>query len=981
MRIVIDLQACQNAGSRFRGIGRYSRSLAAAMLREHRGHDFWIALNADLADAVEDIRAGFDGLLPQEQIVLWDRPFDWSAHLPGDPWRARVNEVVREDFLAALKPDIVHLASLFEGWGDAATTSIGRGSAPTPRTAVTLYDLIPLAMSELYLPDARSRDWYGGKVEDLRRAGLCLAISEYTREEAMRLLGLPAERVVNISGSIDPMFRRLPPDARRSSALAARLGLDRRFVMYTGGFDPRKNVAGLIRAFAGLPAGLRESRQLLLVGIPPADVRAELQTLAAASGLRPEDVCFAGFVPDEELVRLYNDCELYVFPSRYEGFGLPALEAMACGAPVIGADASSLPEVIGYAEAMFAPNSDEAMGRKIAEALEDASLRGRLVEHGAERVGRFSWQGSARVALDAMEATVRRLPAATATRERTIAGEARLQAIGRQSDVLSGLVQGQHLPMNDLRRIAAAQSMNHPRADRRRQLLVDVSNLSERDAHTGIQRVVGNVLRSLLEVAPEGIEVQPVRFEHGMLRYARLFMHRLLQRKGLAPADDLVDPAPGDIFLGLDLSAHIIPHNVEHFERLRRLGVSMHFVVYDLIPWLRPDTVNPDALQLLWAWYRRIGVLADGLCCISAAVAADMVDWCDEVRPERLRPLHIGHFHLGAEPIGAGARRAPPVLPASPRPRFLMVGTIEPRKGHAQALAAFDSLWARNVDAELVIAGRRGWLMEEFEQVLLAHPELGTRLRWLTDLDDAGLSALYRGSAALLAASEEEGYGLPIIEAASHGLPVIARDIPVFREVAGAHALYFDGFDPDAMATAVQSWLSLGAAAPASTGMPRLDWRQSARQLLGLVLEDRWSHAWLDGPRHWFPARDQRMHHHVGRLDRRDLLSDGQAGFLTFGPYVPTRAGRYRLRVLGRWESDEGGEPLLEVMAGPGQALLLEHRFTPGQAVASGVLMEDILELAEDAPALEIRLFVHASTGLRLHGYELVSESAGEPPA
>jgi glycosyltransferase involved in cell wall biosynthesis len=981
MRIVIDLQACQNAGSRFRGIGRYSRSLAAAMLREHRGHDFWIALNGDLADAVEDIRAGFEGLLPQEQIVLWDRPFEWSAHLPGDPWRARVNEVVREDFLAALKPDIVHLASLFEGWGDAATTSIGRGSAATPRTAVTLYDLIPLAMSELYLPDARSRDWYGGKVEDLRRAGLCLAISEYTREEAMRLLGLPAERVVNISGSIDPMFRRLPPDPRRSTALAARLGLDRRFVMYTGGFDPRKNVAGLIRAFAGLPAGLRESRQLLLVGIPPADVRAELQALAAASGLQPADVCFAGFVPDEELVRLYNDCELYVFPSRYEGFGLPALEAMACGAPVIGADASSLPEVIGYAEAMFAPNSDEAMGRKIAEALEDAGLRQRLVEHGAERVGRFSWQGSARVALDAMEATVRRLPASPAGKGAGSSAEARLEAIGRQSEVLSAIVQGQQLPKNDLRRLAAAQSMNHPRGDRRRQLLVDVSNLSERDAHTGIQRVVGNILRSLLDVAPAGIEVQPVRFQDGMLRYARFFMHRLLGRKGPAPADDLVDPAPGDVFLGLDLSAHIIPHNMEHFERLRRLGVSMHFVVYDLIPWLRPDTVNPDALQLLWAWYRRIGVLADGLCCISAAVADDMADWCDEVRPERLRPLHIGHFHLGAEPIGAGARSAPATLPASSRPRFLMVGTIEPRKGHAQALAAFEALWARGTDVELVIAGKRGWLMEDFEQAVLAHPEVGGRLHWLREVDDAGLSALYRGSAALLAASEEEGYGLPIIEAASHGLPVIARDIPVFREVAGAHALYFDGFDADAIATAVQAWLSLGAAAPASTGMARLDWRQSARQLLDLVLDGRWSHAWLDGARHWFPARDQRMHHHVGRFERRDLLSDGNAGFLTFGPYVPMRAGRYRLRVLGAWESDEGGEPLLEVMAGPGQTLLLEHRFAPGQAFASGVLMEQELVLAEDAPAFEIRLFVHASTGLRLHGYELVSESADEPPA
>ena len=982
MRIVIDLQACQNAGSRFRGIGRYSRSLAQAMVREGRGHDYWIALNAELADAVEDIRACFDGLVPQEQIVLWDRPFAWSAHLPGDPWRGRVAEMLREDFLAWLKPDFVHLASLFEGWGDAATTSIGRGSAATPRTAVTLYDLIPMTMSELYLPDPRSRAWYARKLQDLRRADLCLAISDYTREEAVRLLQLPDERVVNISGSTDPLFRRLPAQPGRAAALAQRLGIIRPFVMYTGGFDPRKNVAGLVRAYAQLPADVRGPRQLVVVGMPPADVLASLRSLVADCGLGEDDVRFVGFLPDPDLVRLYNDCELYVFPSRYEGFGLPALEAMACGAPVIGADASSLPEVIGYPEAMFDAGRDEAMSEKMREALTDAGLRARLLEHGEERVRRFSWERSARVALDAIEAAAARPPrpprSAVGDGDGTPADPtaARWDFLARQSQGLTGLVQGRDLDADTLRRLAAAQSANHPLPQRRRQLLVDVSNLSERDAHTGIQRVVRNILRELPGVVPADVVVEPVRFDGSVLRYARAFMHRLLGADGPAPEDDLLDATGADVFLGLDLSAHIVPHHYEVFDALRRRGVAIHFVVYDLIPWLRADSVNPDSLQLLWAWYRSIGTLADGLCCISAAVAAELVDWCDEVRPARMRPLSIGHFHLGAELDADLAGPADPPLPPSTRRRFLMVGTIEPRKGHAQALAAFDLLWAEGRDVELVIAGRPGWLTDAVQAELRQHPERGRRLHWLESLDDAGLVALYAQCDALLAASEAEGFGLPLAEAAAHGLPVIARDLPVFVEVAGGHAHYFSGYAADDLAQGVRGWLALAehGGVPASTAMPRLGWRQSAQGLVDLVLGQRWTYRWSAGPRYLFPAHDQRWFRQVGHIERHDLVADGQPGFLTYGPYVAVPAGRYRLRVLGRWDGDTGEPALLEVIAGQGHLHALDATLHPGMQAAEGVLLDTGIELATDVTDLELRLLVHSNHRLRLRGFEMRRE-------
>ena len=967
MRIVLDLQSCQSPGSRHRGIGRYSRALALAMLQADRGHEFWIALNGGLGEAVEEIRATFDGLLPQERIVLWDNPFPRVEHQQSDPWACRVAEVLREDFLHALQPDAVHVTSLFEGWDDVIATSIGRGSQPSPPTAVTLYDLIPLAMDEVYLQDPPTRRWYERKLEDLRRADRWLAISDFTRRQGMELLQLPGERIANISGSIDPVFRRLPADPRRGEALAARYGIWRPFVMYTGGFDPRKNLGGLIRAYASLPAALRERRQLAIVGSPPSDILAELQGVALRAGLRPDEVRFVGFVPDEDLVGLYNACELYVFPSRCEGFGLPALEAMACGAPVIAADATSLPEVVGYPESMFDPQSDAAMGARMAQALSDEDFRARLVEHGRERVRLFSWSHSAEVALDAMEAMVAAAGSAAS-------GEDRDARLHRQSQSLRKAIGAHRLGIGEQRRLAAAQSENQPLGPRPRQLLVDVSNLVRRDAGTGIQRVVRNILRELPALAPAGWQVEPVHFDDaGVGWYARDFGRRFLGAAAAPGKDGVIDARPGDLFLGLDLSAHIIPVHLERFERLRRRGVGMVFVVYDLIPLLRPDCVNPVSLPLFHRWYEAIGELADGLCCISRAVADDLAHWCDQGRPARRRPLRIGHFHLGAD---MDARQAMPADASafpflSARPTVLMVGTIEPRKGYAQALAAAERLWERGADINLAMVGQPGWLMEDFAAQLRTHAQGGLRLHWFDTLDDEGLRALYEGSTVLLAASEAEGFGLPLVEAARHGLPILARDLPVFREVAGGHAAWFDGYGADALADALQAWLAMygEGRAPASAGMPVLDWTQSARELLDCVLGGHWDREWRPGPRHRFPANDARLKRQVGAFDRQRLCTDGQPGFLVYGPYAVLPAGQYRCRVLGDW-LQPGGAAVLDVVVAQGVQTLAHRELEPPQAVP-GRLAELELVLAVDATDLEVRLWVDADARLAFLGIEL----------
>jgi glycosyltransferase involved in cell wall biosynthesis len=176
------------------------------------------------------------------------------------------------------------------------------------------------------------------------------------------------------------------------------------------------------------------------------------------------------------------------------------------------------------------------------------------------------------------------------------------------------------------------------------------------------------------------------------------------------------------------------------------------------------------------------------------------------------------------------------------RPAFLMVGTLEPRKAHVQALAAFDLLWQGGADVTLVIVGKEGWLAGPLAAALRAHPQLGKKLFWLQGISDQMLTAVYGRAAALLAASVGEGFGLPLIEAAQHGLPVIARNLPVFREVAGAHAFYFDGTAPAQLAAALEDWLQLfrQGLAPQSAAMPWLTWSQSAHQLADVIVEGHW---------------------------------------------------------------------------------------------------------------------------------------------
>lgn len=406
MRLAIDMQGAQSSVNRNRGIGRYTNSLVRAMVQQRGDNEVYLILNGTFSDTIEPILADFAEILPIKNIRVWGVPTPCNAVDSGNDARRCAAELIREAFIFDLKPDVLLLTSLFEGAGDDAVGSVGAFASTLP-TAVVLYDLIPLIHRTIYLSNPAIERWYLNKIDHLRRADLLLSISASSMREGVDCLGFHPHQVVNISTACDDHFRPEQVSADQLAALGSRYGLVQPFVMYTGGIDHRKNIEGLIRAYAALPSSIRQEHQLAVVCSVNAPDRTRLEQLACCAGLADGELIMTGFVPEDDLVALYNSCKLFVFPSWHEGFGLPALEAMACGRAVIGANTSSVPEVIGRADALFDPRSDESITHKMLQVLTDNGFRSELEAYGSAQAAQFTWKKSAATAWLALQTIAR----------------------------------------------------------------------------------------------------------------------------------------------------------------------------------------------------------------------------------------------------------------------------------------------------------------------------------------------------------------------------------------------------------------------------------------------------------------------------------------------------------------------------------------------------------------------------------------------
>ena len=832
MRIVLDLQGCQS-GSRRRGISRFSLALAKAIARNAGHREVWLLLNDRFPDTVLPLRREFYGLVPPDRSAVFAVAGPTAGRDRANAARARVAEIVREYAIAELNPDVIHVSSLFEGYCDDAVTSVGHLSSV--QTAVTLYDHVSRMdpSSDQDMPEHAS--YRRLKLESLGRAGLVLAVSRSVAREAALMLGISADRIAEVAPA--PAVQFVPPqDPSADEEALRRVGLSRPFVLHVGECGPHDNADGLIRAFVGLPTALRLAHHLVLVAPGDEAMRQRLRVAASSVGLTAQDVVFVEPTSVDDLGALYRSCRLGVAPSPDEGLGLTLIEAMACGAPVIGARTGCAPEVIEYDDALFDPSSLPDLAETMRRALVDDALNQSLRRHSVARSAGYSWDEAARRSLDAFDAL------AAGNREDPADSTALTpyERVIRLAAEWTGALSNQDL-MRTAEAIAACRAIE---GDRR--LLVDVSRIVEHDERTGIQRVVRAISKALIQQPPAGYEVRPVWFDPhtGRYRWAHAFADAVMERPATGTYEDWVEARRGDLFLGLDLAYDRVTRADSWLRSLRRQGVFVVFVVYDTLPAHRPDWF-PDGLSTCFIdWVVWIADVSDLLLTISTAMADDLREWLLANLPGKGELPEVRHFHLGSN-LGESAPTrglpddAPAVLGKLARaPTFLTVGTIEPRKGHRQIVEAFDRLWAQGVTANLVIVGKLGWGTGDIVQRLRGHPEAGRKLFWLEAISDEYLDKVYAASTCLVAASEGEGFGLPLIEAAQHGLPIIARDLPVFREVAGEHAFYFSGASAEILAEALSRWMTMHGEgkAPHSAGMCWLSWAESAQQLMTVVL-------------------------------------------------------------------------------------------------------------------------------------------------
>lgn len=828
MRIVIDMQGAQSE-SRFRGIGRYSLSLALAIARNAGEDDeIWLVLNASFPESILDIREVFKDLIPQEHIRIFKIPLPVKEIDKNNRVQARVSELLYEGFLEQLNPDIVLISSLFdEGYSDSAIISVGKLST-TYKTVAILYDLIPFLDSKNYLPEKNIYDYYMRRVDSLKKVDLLLSISESSKMEAVEALKIAEDKIVNISTAVDEAFKVIQLEEEAIQSLYKNYNITRKMVMYApGGFDKRKNFKNLIEAYSLLPKKLREEYQLVIVSKIQKDNRYELNHFANKVGLSEDELILTGYVSNEDLIALYTIADLFVFPSRHEGFGLPVLEAMSCGAPVIGSNTTSVPEVIGLKEALFNPDSIESIKDKIQEALEDSDFREKLKSHAKKQVTNFSWDKSAKVALESMHSISSKKNSPTVESESLIHSIAKIYATLGENE-------------NNLLQTSLALEFNTAYRTQK-QLLLDISVLVHVDAKSGIQRVVRSLLLEIMNNKSLEYSVKPIYSNNGQYYYANKFIANFLDKTDENIEDDVVSFRQDDIYLSLDLNAHLTNDTYQLYKQLQILGIKIYFIVYDILFVKNPSWWVENVSTTFNLWLKNITEVATGLICISESVANEVKEWIDKNPPKRVSVLEVKSFHLGADIDSSVPSKGLPkdskhiLEQIDLKPSFLMVGTIEPRKGHKQTLEAFEKLWAEGKDIILIIVGKEGWLVDDLIKKLKNHSELNKKLFWLEGISDEYLEKVYTTSDCLIAASEGEGFGLPLIEAAQKKMPIIARDLPVFREVAGEYAYYFKNTKSAlVIANTIESWLQLHQENkhPKSDNMPWLTWAESTTQLL-----------------------------------------------------------------------------------------------------------------------------------------------------
>ncbi|WP_076224678.1 MULTISPECIES: glycosyltransferase [Brevundimonas] len=945
MRFVTDLQSCQS-GSRLGGIGRYSLELSKAIVRLSPQHEHLILLNDRNPEAEAVIRREFRDLLAPTAFRICSIP-EGSAYLTDEGRTTDVADQIRDRFIRELSPDILHVSSLIEGIGDDIATTI---SPDWPcLTAVTLYDLIPLRQADAYLRDPRARTHYLSKVDQLRHADVLLAISDYSAQEGLASLPGYDGLVADIRGGIDARFQPVP-DARTKmwGSVTAR-GIRGRFLLYTASFDQRKNQKGLIEAFALMPAQVREGRQLVIVGNGWPSVYEELKAFGRSMGLSDNDVVFTGHVTDDELLALYNLCELFVFPTYWEGLGMPVLEAMACGAPVIGSNTTSVPEVLGWDEASFDPFDTKSISAKMEQALTDAGFMERLKLHARQHSAGFTWQDSAQRALTAIEEGLM---------------------------LKAGASQWPSIP--DLPVMAEDLASKAAVCLARNEIELGLVRPTAEDCRIawltswGNRCGIASYSASLLEHLPQDIAIfaqtlsrpedEIWRTDHHVVRVREQNKEASLA----ALLEEIEAYNPTDIVIQFNYSFF----NFEElnrfadiqFRRGRRLYITLH------------STNNPQD-----AFGHRLSDLKQTL------TRCNRIFVHNDIDVERLTALGIVGNVLQV-PLGVPAMPIEPTPRTDQTPTVAAYGFFLPHKGLQELVQAIailrnegEAVKLRLVNADYGDAeGVSSGLIAE-TRAMAKHLGVSDYVEFRTEfLENAESTKLLRAADLLVFPYQQTGESA---SAAVHmglatGVPLAVTPLTIFDDVACA-AFRMPGVSPNALAQGIkqalkdiaednahaQSLRAAGAALRASQSYATV-----AAFMHQTIRKEAATEHWV---RH-FKAVPAALPHMIGVAKGDNLVSTGEGGILAYGPYMALSAGLHRLVVRGKAiANDTGDVGVIEIKGEFGARTIESFELR----AADGVIVDAIFRAPGNLQDVEVLIVLNAGAKVTLESYEILARS------
>ncbi len=737
MTVVVDLLGFQNREHGERGIARYVQNLALALERADPSFVDHYLVHTHLP-----LPAGIERLITSGKLLRLDRVHETIDLNSGGLFIAGSVFELQEPLNVVLPP-----------WA----------RTPEWRTATILYDLIPLRFPDWYLSNSVMRYNYQARVAALRHFDRLLAISEASAADAVELLGVDASRTITIWAGADSQFR--PPTtghAEVAESLSSRIdGLRSSYLLFPSGIERRKNIDRLLEAYARLPRARRAQYQLVLVCRTTDDERIHLEHTARDLDIA-DDLLVTGFVSDADLVSLYQGAELVVFPAIYEGFGLPVLEAMQCGAPVICSDSSSLVEVQTDPSARFDPTSVEAIHAALANSLgnPDELERLRLLPPPD-----FSWDRSA-------EATIRGLRPLV---------EAPSLGVRRPRLALVSPLPGQRSGIATYARRLIEQLRDD----------VDITVFVEGDL-TDVEPIDGVTIHPL--------RLLPVVTERGVTFDKLLYFlgNSSFHVEALAMLEDV----PGDVLLH-DVRLSGLYSEVRRLDPERLPWGSMGAALEEMYPdrYRRSVVDSPD----LWPeTAARFGIL------MSADVA-------------RLAKRLLVHSEYAATLIELDSGRRPehlfdipcPSLDPKPEassgvPTIASFGIVAPVKQPRLLIEALALVRGSVTDAELVFAG--GCSDDYRDELMNAADQLGVgdAVRFEGHLDDDAFLALQQRAdvAVQLRAFTNGESSAAITETLAVGLPTIVSDLGSMAELPRDVVAHVDPLaDPTALAKLIVSLL------------------------------------------------------------------------------------------------------------------------------------------------------------------------------